>query len=42
MTLTLKKIEGRREKWVIEDEMVGWHYQFNEHKFEQILGVTEG
>ena len=41
-TLMLKKIEGRREKWVTEDEMVGWHYQFNEHNFEQILGVTEG
>ena len=23
-TLMLGKIEGRREKWVTEDEMVGW------------------
>ena len=21
-----------------EDEMVGWHHQFNGHKFEQALG----
>ena len=21
-----------------EDEMVGWHHQFNGHEFEQILG----
>ena len=22
--------------------MVGWHHQFNGHKFEQILGDSEG
>ena len=25
-----------------EDEMVGWHHQLNEHKFEQALGDGEG
>ena len=25
-----------------EDEMVGWHHQLNEHKFEQTLGDSEG
>ena len=25
-----------------EDEMVGWHHQFNEHEFEQTLGDSEG
>ena len=25
-----------------EDEMVGWHYQLNEHEFEQGLGVGDG
>ena len=25
-----------------EDEMVGWHYQFDGHKFEQGLGVGDG
>ena len=25
-----------------EDEMVGWHHQFNEHEFEQVLGVGVG
>ena len=25
-----------------EDEMVGWHHQFNGHEFEQNLGDTEG
>ena len=24
---------------MIEDEMVGWHHQLNEHEFEQALGV---
>ena len=26
----------------IEDEMVGWHHQLSEHKFEQTLGVGDG
>ena len=25
-----------------EDEMVGWHHQLSEHKFEQTLGDSEG
>ena len=25
-----------------QDEMVGWHHQFNGHKFEQAPGVGEG
>ena len=37
-TLMLGKIEGRR----IEDEMVGWHHQLNEHEFEQAPGDGEG
>ena len=27
---------------MIEDEMVGWHHQFNGHEFEQTLGVSAG
>ena len=33
---------GWEEKGVIENEMVGWHHQLNEHEFEQILGDSEG
>ena len=25
---------------MIEDEMVGWHHQFNGHVFEQTMGIT--
>ena len=25
-----------------EDEMVGWHHQFDGHAFEQALGVGDG
>ena len=25
-----------------EGEMVGWHYRFNGHEFEQVLGHSEG
>ena len=32
----------RQEKGMIEDEMVGWHYQLNGHEFEQTLGDGEG
>ena len=32
---------GQEEKGVTEDEMVGWHYQLNEHEFEQALGDSE-
>ena len=32
----------QEEKEMTEDEMVGWHYQLNEHEFEQVLGVGQG
>ena len=38
----LGKTEGREEKGVSEDEMVGWHYQLNGHEFAQTLGDSEG
>ena len=25
-----------------EDEMVGWHHQFDGHEFEQVPGVGDG
>ena len=25
-----------------EDEMVGWHHQFDGHEFEQALGASDG
>ena len=31
-----------RQKRVTEDEMVGWHHQFNGHKLGQALGDGEG
>ena len=27
---------------MIEDEMVGWHHQLDEHEFERALGVGDG
>ena len=33
-TLMLGKIEGRRRMGMTEDEMVGWHHQFDGHEFE--------
>ena len=38
----LGKIEGRRRRMAIEDEMAGWHHRLNGHKFEQALGVGDG
>ena len=32
---------GQEEKWVTEDEMVGWRHWLNGHVFEQILGDSE-
>ena len=32
---------GQEEKGTPEDEMVGWHHQFNGHEFEQTLGNSE-
>ena len=41
-TLMLGKIEGRRRRGMIEDEMAGWHHRLNGHEFEQTLGDSEG
>ena len=38
----LGKTEGRREKGITVDEMVGWHHRLNGHEFEQALGVGDG
>ena len=32
----------QEEKGMAEDEMVGWHYWFNGHEFEQALEVGDG
>ena len=39
--LMLGKIDGRKEKGMTEDEMVGWHYQLDGHEFEQAPGVGD-
>jgi len=36
------KDRRQEENGVTEDEMVGWHQQLNEDKFEQTLGDSEG
>ena len=41
-TLMLGKIEDRRRRGKIEDEMVGWHHQVDGQKFEQALGLGNG
>ena len=41
-TLILGKIEGKKEKEMTEDEMVGWHHRLNGHEFEQTLEDSEG
>ena len=41
-TLMLGKIEGRKEKGVTENEMVGWYYRLDGHEFEQTLGDSAG
>ena len=33
---------GPEEKGLTEEEMVGWHQQFNGHEFELTLGDSEG
>ena len=38
----LGKIEGREDKGITEDEMIGGHHRLNEHEFEQILRDSEG
>ena len=32
----------QKEKKVVEDEMVGWHYWFSAYEFEQSRGDSEG
>ena len=27
---------------MLEDEMVGWHHQLDDHEFEQALGIGDG
>ena len=34
--------DGKQEKGMIEDEMVGWHHQLDGQEFEQALGVGDG
>ena len=41
-TLMLGKIEGRRRRGRIEDEMVGWRHLLNGHGFGWTLGVGDG
>ena len=38
----LEKIEGKRRKRLVEDEMVGWHHRLKGHEYEQTLGDSEG
>ena len=41
-TLMLGRIEGRKEKGMTEDEMVGWHHWLNGDEFEQTQEDDEG
>jgi len=41
-TLMRGKIESRRKRGMIEDEVVGWHHKLNGHEFEQTPGDSEG
>ena len=41
-TLMLGKIEGKEEKGLTVDEMVGWHPRLDGHEFEQAPGVSDG
>ena len=34
--------DRRQEKWMTEDEMVGWHHWLDGHEFEQASGVGDG
>ena len=36
------KDSGQKEKRASEDEMTGWHYQYNEHELGQASGDGEG
>ena len=41
-TLMLGKIEGKEEKGLTVDEMVGWHPRLDGHEFEQAPGDGDG
>ena len=41
-TLMLGKIEGRRRRGTMGNEMVGWHHQLNGHEFGWTPGVGDG
>ena len=41
-TLMLGKIEGKEEKGMTADEMVGWHHRLKGHEFEITPGVGDG
>ena len=41
-SLMLRKIEGRGRIGLSEDEMAGWHHQYNEHELGQTPGNGEG
>ena len=34
--------DRRQEKGTTEDDMVGWHLQFDGQEFEQALGIGDG
>ena len=36
------KYWGQEEKWVTENEIVGWHHRLNGYEFEQTLGDNVG
>ena len=40
--LMLGKIEGKEEKGMTEDEVVGWHHRLNGHEFKQTAEASEG
>ena len=37
-----EKVWRQEEMGMTEDDMVGWHHQFNGPEFEQVLGVGDG
>ena len=41
-TLGAAKDWRQEEKWMKEDEMVGWHHPLDGHEFEWTLGVGDG
>jgi len=37
-----RKDKGQEEKWVTEDEMVGWHHRLDGHECESAVGDGDG